>query len=40
MNRLGRPGEVAAMMVVHFFSADGDFLTSQLYPVCGGWSIK
>ena len=39
INRLGRPGEVAAMMV-HFFSDDGDFLTGQLYPVCGGWSIK
>lgn len=39
VNRLGQPGEVAAMMV-HFFSDDGDFLTGQLYPVCGGWSIK
>ena len=39
VNRLGRPEEVAAMMV-HFFSPDGDFLTGQLYPVCGGWSIK
>jgi NAD(P)-dependent dehydrogenase (short-subunit alcohol dehydrogenase family) len=39
VNRLGKAGEVAAMMV-HFFSADGDFLTGQLYPVCGGWSIK
>lgn len=39
VNRLGRPGEVAAMMV-HFFSDDGDFLTGQLYPVCGGWSVK
>ena len=33
------PEEVAAMMV-HFFSDDGDFLTGQLFPVCGGWSIK
>jgi NAD(P)-dependent dehydrogenase (short-subunit alcohol dehydrogenase family) len=39
INRLGDPGEVAAMMV-HFFSDDGDFLTGQLFPVCGGWSIK
>jgi NAD(P)-dependent dehydrogenase (short-subunit alcohol dehydrogenase family) len=39
INRLGQPGEVAAMMV-HFFSPDGDFLTGQLYPVCGGWSVK
>ena len=39
VNRLGRPEEVAAMMV-HFFSDDGDFLTGQLFPVCGGWSIK
>ena len=39
INRLGRPEEVAAMMV-HFFSDDGDFLTGQLYPVCGGWSVK
>lgn len=39
VNRLGQPGEVAAMMV-HFFSDDGDFLTGQLYPVCGGWSVK
>jgi len=39
VNRLGQPGEVAAMMV-HFFSEDGSFLTGQLYPVCGGWSIK
>ena len=39
VNRLGQPGEVAAMMV-HFFSADGDFLTGQLFPVCGGWSVK
>ncbi|MEO6123497.1 MAG: SDR family NAD(P)-dependent oxidoreductase [Ilumatobacteraceae bacterium] len=39
INRLGRPGEIAAMMV-HFFSDDGDFLTGQLFPVCGGWSIK
>ena len=31
--------EIAAMMV-HFFSDDGDFLTGQLYPVCGGWSVK
>ena len=39
VNRLGRPEEVAAMMV-HFFSDDGDFLTGQLYPVDGGWSVK
>ena len=39
VNRLGRPEEVAAMMA-HFFSDDGDFLTGQLFPVCGGWSIK
>jgi NAD(P)-dependent dehydrogenase (short-subunit alcohol dehydrogenase family) len=39
INRLGRPEEIAAMMV-HFFSDDGDFLTGQLYPVCGGWSVK
>lgn len=39
INRLGQPGEVAAMMV-HFFSDDGDFLTGQLFPVCGGWSVK
>jgi NAD(P)-dependent dehydrogenase (short-subunit alcohol dehydrogenase family) len=39
VNRLGQPGEVAAMML-HFFSADGDFMTGQLVPVCGGWSIK
>lgn len=39
INRLGRPEEVAAMMV-HFFSDDGDFLTGQLMPVCGGWSVK
>lgn len=39
INRLGRPDEVAAMMV-HFFSDDGDFLTGQLYPVDGGWSVK
>lgn len=39
VNRLGQPGEVAAMMV-HFFSEDGNFLTGQLYPVCGGWSVK
>ena len=39
IDRLGRPEEVAAMMV-RFFSDDGDFLTGQLYPVRGGWSIK
>lgn len=39
VNRLGEPEEVAAMMV-HFFSEDGSFLTGQLFPVCGGWSIK
>lgn len=39
VNRLGQPGEVAAMML-HFFSDDGSFLTGQVYPVCGGWSVK
>lgn len=39
LNRLGQPGEVAAMML-HFFSDDGSFLTGQVYPVCGGWSVK
>jgi NAD(P)-dependent dehydrogenase (short-subunit alcohol dehydrogenase family) len=39
VNRLGQPGEVAAMML-HFFSEDGSFLTGQVYPVCGGWSVK
>lgn len=39
INRLGRPGEVAAMMV-HLFSDDGDFLTGQVFPVDGGWSVK
>ncbi len=39
VNRLGEAGEVAATML-HFFSEDGSFLTGQVYPVCGGWSVK
>jgi NAD(P)-dependent dehydrogenase (short-subunit alcohol dehydrogenase family) len=36
LKRLGKPSDIAAMMVL-YFSEDGSFLTGNIAPVDGGW---
>jgi NAD(P)-dependent dehydrogenase (short-subunit alcohol dehydrogenase family) len=36
LKRLGKPADIAAMMVL-YFSEDGSFLTGNIAPVDGGW---
>lgn len=38
IKRLGTPEDVAAM-VIHLFAPDSCFITGQLIPVDGGWSV-
>jgi NAD(P)-dependent dehydrogenase (short-subunit alcohol dehydrogenase family) len=39
LKRIGKPADIAACMV-HFFSADGAFLTASILPVDGGWNAN
>lgn len=39
IKRLGTPEDIATM-AVHLFSPDSDFVTGQLFPVDGGWSVS